>query len=396
MSYPWRLYVGVDALRHLTDEVHRAKAERVFIVCGKSVTNKTNLLTRIKDQLGALYAGVFDAMDKNTSWSAVRRGTDEARLARADMLIAVGGGSVIVGARVIAILLAENVEAGTLTGQYPNIQAGVIPSLVTTKPPIINVVTTPTSAMNRAGSEVKNDALNHRMEFYDPETRPIALFWDAEALLTSPPELIRSTGTTTFSESLRSLGVRYMNPLVEGNRIQAFRLAFRTLPRIMAEPHNVNLRIDLCAAAFLANRSADDSIDNPNEFDPVSSNAYALATALHIRYRHIRQGEAIAAVTPVVTRLTTPRDLDRGKRIATALGVLEGGMSAATATAAAADAMESFYRSIGMPTRVQELGVPETDLPLLAQDALKILSTDEREQPKEHADELLRLLQTAW
>lgn len=396
VSYPWHLYVGVDALRHLANEIRCAEAERVFVVCGQTVAHRTNLLKRIKDQLGLLYAGVFDAMDKDTSWSAVQRGTDEARLARADLLLAVGGGSVIVGARVMAILLAEKGHSYPQMNQYPDIQAAVSPSPIATKPPIINIVTTPTSAMNRAGAEVKNDALDHRMEFYDLETRPVALFWDAEALLTASPELIRSTGTTTFSESLRNLGVRYMNPLVEGNRLQAFRLAYRALPRVMAEPYNVNLRIDLCTAAFLANRSADDGADGPRESDPVSSNAYALATALHTRYHHIRQGEAYSAVTPVVTRLTLPRDADRGARIAAALGVLEKGMSAVTATATAADAMESFYRSIGMPTRIRELKICETDLPLLAQDAVKNLSADEREQPEERADEMLRLLRAAW
>ncbi len=396
VSYPWRLYVGVEALRHLADEARRANAKRAFVVCGQTVAHRTNLLPRIKDQLGTLYAGAFDAMDKDSSWPAVQKGADAARATEADLLIAVGGGSVIVGTRVVAILLGEKGDPFTLMTQYPEGGPAVSPRLTARKPPIINVLTTPTSAMNRAGSGLKNDALDHRMEFYDPKTRPVALFWDAEALLTAPPDLIRSTGTSTFSAALNSLGARSLNPLVEGDRIQAFRLAQRALPRVIAEPDNANLRIDLCAAAFLANRAADDGADRKRERDQASGNAYALATALHIRYHHVRQGEATSAVTPVVTRLTQPRGADAARRIAAALGVWEEGMSVETATVATADALESFYRSIGMPTRVRELKIPETDLPLLARDTLKNFNANPGAQPGDYANEMLRLLQAAW
>ena len=64
-------------------------------------------LQRVKDQLGSLYAGVFDAMDKDSSWPAVQQGIEAARAVGADLLIAIGGGSVIVGTRAVAILLAE-------------------------------------------------------------------------------------------------------------------------------------------------------------------------------------------------------------------------------------------------------------------------------------------------
>lgn len=396
VSFPWRLYAGVGALRHLAEEVRRHQAQRAFVVCGQTVAHRTNLLERVQDQLGTLYAGAFDAMDKDSTWPAVQRATEAARTAGADLLIAVGGGSVIVGTRVVAILLAEQGDPYALMTQYPPGQPAVSPRLLAPKPPIINVVTTPTTAMHRAGSGLKNDALDHRMEFYDPKTRPVALFWDVEALLTAPPELVRSTATTTFSGSLRSLGSRSMNPLVEGDHQQAFRLLHRTLPRILAEPDNATLRIDLCTAAFLANRAADDDVGRRRERDQASSNAYALATALHIRYHHVWQGEATSTVTPTVMRLTPPQDADGAERLATALGVWQDGMSAEAAITAAADALESFYRSLGMPTRVRELDIPEADLPLLVKDTLKNFNANPDLRSEDYTHTMLRLLQAAW
>jgi alcohol dehydrogenase class IV len=396
VSFPWRLHAGLNALDHLADEVRRTKAQRAFVVCGQTVAHKTNLMQRIKAQLVALYAGVFDAMDKDSSWPAVQQGIEAARAAEADLLIAVGGGSVMVGTRAIAILLAETGDPYALMTQYVVGQPAVSPRLLAPKPPIINIVTTPTTAMNRAGTGLKNDQLDHRMEFYDPKTRPVAIFWDAEALLTAPPDLLRSTATTTFTGALRNLGTPALNPLVEADRLQAFRLVSRALPRIMSEPDNVNLRIDLCAAALLENRAADDGADRRRERDQTSSRAYALATALHIRYDHVRQGEATSAVMPSVTRLTPPRDASAASQIAEALRVWTEGMSADAAAVATANALESLYRSIGMPTRVRELGIPEDDLPLLARDTLKNFNANPGVRSESYVDDMLQLLRAAW
>jgi len=396
VSYPLRLHAGLDALSQLETEVKRQNAQRAFVVCGRTVATKTNLLDRIREQLGPRFAGVFDAMDKDSTWPAVERGTAAARDADADLLIAVGGGSVMVGTRVIAVLLGEPGDPFELMTQYPEGKPAYSPRLLAPKPPIINVVTTPTTAMNRAGSGLKNEALDHRMEFYDPKTRPVALFWDAEALLSAPAELIRSTATTTFSSALRALGSRDMNPLVEGDRQQAFRLLHRSLPKIMTEPDNAALRIDLCTAAFLENRAADDDQGRRRGRDATSASAYALATALHIRYDHVWQGEATSSVMPVVTRLTPPAEVDVAARIAEALGVWREGMSSREAAEATADRLEAIYRDIDMPTRVHELDIPQADLPLLAQDTLKNFNANPGLRADDYQEQMLKLLQAAW
>ena len=58
---------------------------------------------------------------------------------------------------------------------------------------------TPTNAMNRAGTGLKNPDLDHRMEYFDPKTRPHSIFLDEGVLLSSPPDVIRSTATTVFA-----------------------------------------------------------------------------------------------------------------------------------------------------------------------------------------------------
>jgi alcohol dehydrogenase class IV len=228
-SYAWRLYSGEGVLEQIAGELDRARARRAFVVCGQTVARETRLLHRIQEAVGARYAGAFTRMDKDSSYVRVSEATEAAREAGADLLIAVGGGSVIVGTRAVAIFLAEQGDPFELMTQYPAGKPAYSPRLLAPKPPIMNVVTTPTSAMNRAGTGLRNDDLDHRMEYFDPKTRPTAIFWDFEALLSAPAWLLRSTGTTTFTGALGAVITPSQSPLVEGDRLHAFRLAKRAV-----------------------------------------------------------------------------------------------------------------------------------------------------------------------
>jgi hypothetical protein len=65
--------------------------------------------------------------------------------------------------------------------QYPEGKSAYSPRLLAPKPPIINIPTTPNSAVNRAGTGLKNPDLDHRMEYFDPKTRPQAIVLDEDA-----------------------------------------------------------------------------------------------------------------------------------------------------------------------------------------------------------------------
>ena len=130
--------------------------------------------------------------------------------------------------------------------------------------------------------------------------------------------------------------------------------------------------------------------------DPIGSGSYALATAIHLRYHHVGQGEATAALVPTVVRRMDPVEADAAIRLAEALEVGKVGMSTAEANAASADALTAFYRSIGMPLRVRELEIPRQDLPLLARAALKNFNANPGQRSADQVEWMLALLEAAW
>src|SRR5690242_7989629 len=146
VSFPLRLYSGEGALENLTRVLDRNKTRRALVICGRSVSRKTNLIARIRDIAGERVVGVYDEMIREAPLENVQAAVQAARNAEADMLIAVGAGTVIKATRIVAILLAENKPPEELMTQYPPTGPAISPKLLAPKVPIINVLTAPTSA----------------------------------------------------------------------------------------------------------------------------------------------------------------------------------------------------------------------------------------------------------
>jgi alcohol dehydrogenase class IV len=395
-GYPWRLYCGRQVIEQsLHEATDRAGAKRAFVVCSRSVNRRTDTVRRIEAALGDRYAGVFDGIEKDSTYASVHAATQAATAAEADLLIAVGGGSVIVATRAVAIFMAEPGDPFQIMTQYPEGKPAFSPRLLAPKPPIINMPTTPNSAMNRAGTGLKNPALDHRMEYFDPKTRPQAIFLDEQALLSAPPELICSSATTVFAGLVGAMAQTDMNPLAEGDRNQAFRLANRAYLRLADEPANPSLRIDLCIAAFLMNRAEDDG--SPRFRSATFSGNYAVSTALHVRYPHVGQGESTSVVHATKIRLSEAGDARSARQVAEALAVWRDGMDGRAAALAVADRLEALYARIGVPTRLRQLDIPREDLPVIAHDTVKNFNANRGvRSPEAQIEDALRLLDAAY
>jgi alcohol dehydrogenase class IV len=264
------------------------------------------------------------------------------------------------------------------------------------KLPIINIPTTPNSAVNRAGSGLKNPDLDHRMEYFDPKTRPHSVFLDEGVLLTAPADVVRSTATTVFAGTVASLAQLEQNPLVLGDHRTAFDLAHRAYLRLMDELENPALRIDLALAAFLQNRAED---DGRRRFagGPFAGN-YAVSTALHVRYPSVGQGESTSVVHATALRRSADRVTEaEALKVGQAMGVWQDGMSPADAAHAVADRLEAIYAQTGVPTKVSQLGIPQDDLIGIARETTKNFNFNRGTRSEEdQVQDALSLLQAAW
>ena len=395
-NYPLRLCCGRQAIEQgLKEAVDRTRAKRAFVVCSKSVNQRTDTVRRIEAVLGDRYAGVYDGIEKDSTYVSVRAAKEAATAAGADLLIAAGGGSVMVATRVVAIFMAEPGDPFQIMTQYPEGKPAYSPRLLAPKPPIINIPTTPTSAMNRSGAGLKNPDLDHRMEYFDPKTRPQAVFLDDDALLSAPPDLIRSTGTTVFASHVSAMSATEINPLAEASRNHAFRLAYRAYPRLADELDSPSPRIDLSIAALLQDRAEDDGFHRYR--GGAFSGNYAVSTALHVRYPHVGQGESTSVVHATKIRLSEKIDAAAARQIAEALEVWRDGMDARQAAVAVADRLETLYSHVGAPTRLRQLDIPRDDLRTIANETVKNFNFNPGlRSAEDQIEDALRLIEAAY
>jgi alcohol dehydrogenase class IV len=384
-----RVYAGQDALGNLPAEVKRQRARRAFVLCGRSVAQKTDLIARIRALLGESFAGIYDEVGKDTPLEDITAARDLARECAADLIIAVGGGSVIQGGRVLAILLAEKGAPEELCTQYPEFGNAISPKLMEKKLPIINVLTVATAAQNRGGSPAKKG--DYRLEFFDPKTVPVALFWDADALMTAPASMMRNSAASLIWRCAMDMGYERATPLGHHSRKMIFDLTREALPRMLEDP---GARIELCIATYLQNRAESDGDTRTKHW--VGRVVYAFATSIFNKFGNVGQGEARAALTPVVMRRFGERDPACMCRMAEALGAWKQGDPAGEAHLRAADALRGIFDSLSMPRTLTDIKVPREALPELLENSLRNFNADPKREFIKERDLLREVLQACW
>jgi len=383
-----RVYAGKDALGNLPAEVKRHRARRAFILCGRSVSQKSDLIARIRTLLGESFAGLYDRLRKDTPLEDVIEARDAARACGADLIIAVGGGTAMQGGRLLAMLLAEKGAPGEICTQYPEFGAAISPKLLEKKLPIINVLTMATSAQNRGGSPVKQGG--YRLEFFDPKTSPAALIWDADALMTAPDSMVRNSATSFVWRSAMDMGYTKTTPLSHYSRKMIFDMISGTLPRL----NTPEARIELCIATYLQNREASDGGTRTNHW--AGRVVYAFSTSIFNMFDHVGQGEARAALCPTVMRHLGPRDPECMCRIAKALGVWKEGDPVDQAHLRAADELRRIFDSLGMPKTLGDIKVPRDAAPVLLENSLKNFNADPKREFVKERDLLEKVLNDCW
>lgn len=384
-----RLHAGDDALDMLPREAARLDARRAFVLCGHSVATRTPLLERIRALLDERYAGAYTALRKDAPLEDVEAAARDARSHGADLLIAVGAGSVLKAARVVAIALGEDRPLHDLATRYVAGQPPHSPRLSRPKPAIFNVLTAATSAQNRAGAALRRADGGARLEFFDPKTRPAALFWDTEALLTAPPSLALSTGLGVYWRALMNAGaLRQANPLVQASRLHAYTLSHAALPR-MGEPRDGRARLDMCAAALLQNRDEDDG-GRPFDAHWIARAVYALGAALFNRVPRLDQGTTHAVLTAPAIRHFAGLCPDAVAQIGLALGL---SAQDAAVPRHVATAVRDRFDAMALPRSLA--GVSRTDCEHALEASLYNFNADRARELARHRDRLHAILTEA-
>lgn len=382
ISHRCRILAGKDALAALPAELRRAGASRVLVFCGATVARRTSLIDGIRTLLGPACAAVFDRAPRHGDFDALCAAADIVRAQELDGIVAVGAGSVLMAARIVAIRAAEEGDWTGLVTRYPEGLPPVSPRLDQPKVPIFNVLTAATTAQDRAGAAALHGT--SRLEFFDPKTRPAAIFWDGQALATAPPSLALSTGLAVLWWGWMLSGSHAAaNPLSAANARESHALASDAYARL-ADTADIGARIEMCAAALLLDRYEDDGT-SPFDAHWVLRVCYALGGGIFIRAHDIDPGAVYAILTPAAMRFFGERDRD-------ALQPLCGGEGHDLEAGARA-----WLGRLALPAlRLRDLGVQRSWFAGVRDAAMRNVNADRHGQLRHEAALLDATLEAAW
>lgn len=180
------------------------------------------------------------------TFELVRTGAARAREARCEVVVAIGGGSVIDTGKAIAMLLAN--------GGDPLDYAEVIGSSRPIVHPSIPFVAVPTTA--GAGSEATRNAVlaspEHRVKvsLRSPLMLPRVALVDPELALGLPPALTAATGMDALSQLIEPYVSCRANPMTDALCRDGIARAARALPRAFEDGSDLAARTDLALAAL--------------------------------------------------------------------------------------------------------------------------------------------------
>ncbi len=326
-----RVHFGAGSLSKLEEEVR--SFDRAFIVTGRTLYEEANLVRRVEALLGGKHTGTFARMGQHTPGSAVERAAGEAEMAAADLLVSVGGGSVIDGTKAVARQLGYAAQ--------------------------VAVPTTLSAAEWAHRTGVTDEAEGRKSGFVDAKVVPAVVILDPEATVFTPERLWLSTGIRALDHAVEGVLYGGEHPVTDVTGLEGMRRLFEYLPRSRSEPEDLEVRAELQVAAWLS------------YFAPLNTPmglSHALGRRIGASYNVPHGITSCITLAPSLDLMRERAAEERWKR-------LERALSGDPAKRVAA-----LVKDLGLPNRLRDVGVPEEDLEKVAdefgdrsEDALAIL-----------------------
>ncbi len=220
-----------------------ARGGHALIVTG-SLSGRTDFVLRDLANQGLQTTHVSVANEPTTSMIAA--GVDTARAAGCDVVVGIGGGSVIDGGKAIAALLTNH---GNLIDYLEVIGKGQ--SIDYAPAPYIAVPTTAGT-----GAEVTRNAVlmspEHQVKvsMRSPLMLPQIALIDPELTCSMPPAVTASTGLDAFTQLLEAFVSTGANPLTDGICREGLQRAAGALERVYRHGDDETAREDMCFASL--------------------------------------------------------------------------------------------------------------------------------------------------
>src|SRR5260221_13483560 len=378
-----RVVYGKPAGPALRAEAERLGAHRVFVTTSKSVAQSA-LLAEVIRELGDRYAGVYAGITAHSPRPCVVEGAALAREAKADLIVAVGGGSVIDATKVMLIALWQGATAIDDLDLYRagRPKEGAAPPSESIKPAadavrMIAVPTTLSAAEFNAFAGVSDPRKGVQESFGHRLVVPRAIVLDPAATLATPMDLMLSTGLKAVDHAVERLCSQQANPFAIGTATEALKLLSAALPGHKAKPDDIEVRLNLQFGMWLSIGAGTSGVG----VGASHGIGHVPGAACHVPHGHTS-----CVMLPSVLRWNLPANEERQKRVSEAFGKPD---------TPAADLVADLVQAPGPPGRLFEVGVGKDRFREIAEKSMHDRAVLNNPRPINGPAEVMEILELA-
>ena len=365
-AFPTTILFGSGAVSRLPEELQKRGIGKPLLVTDAGLA-RTPLFARV----AALAPGavVFSKVEPNPTEQNVLDGVAAYRANQCDGIVGLGGGSPLDAAKAIRLKVTH---ALPLAGYDDLLDGGNLIS--SNLPPYIAVATT-----SGTGSEVSRStvitlaATNRKTVIFSPHLIPTLAIGDPELTLALPAPMTAGTGMDAFTHNVEAYISKGYHPVCDAIALEGARLAWENLPRVMAQPGDLEARSRMMMASMMG------AIAFQKGLGATHSLAHPLSSDCGMHH-----GTANAVMLPHVFEFNKEAAAGRLEDLAARFG---GGD--------VVQRIRELNRAAGIAPRLRDFGVREEQLPGLAgkaiQDGCHLLNP----RPCTRED-LLVLYRAAW
>lgn len=296
----------------------------------------------------------FDGVVPNPPTTVVELGRQVAQAAECDVVLAVGGGSSIDTAKIIAATInAEELDWAHWFATYDS-PFGDIANLPAPVVPLIAVPTTSGTGSQVTQAAVITHVEQHaKLTLFHPEFFPVEAVIDPELMLTLPPRMTAMTGFDAFSHAFESFTGTRPSPFVDQLALQAMKLVVDNLPKVVADGSDIQGRCDLATADALGGIS----LANGGAGAP-----HPLGEILGSQKTNLPHGLTLAVVYPAYVQLQWRKQPQRYAQVAELFGAVGSTEEKAQSLAGH---LVTFLKEIGLESNLTQVGVSKQDVEAL-------------------------------
>ena len=376
-----RVHFGTPAAQALQTEATQRGACRIFVVTGRTLHRKTDAVQTALAQIAPQVVGLFDECTEHTPRDSVIALAAALRAARADLIVSIGGGTVIDTVKVALVALAQGLTQIEQLDDW-HMRVAADGSRVTPQPgpPPCRQIAVPTTLSGAEFSDLggcTDTRFGTKQGYTGALIGPAAVILDPRITLHTPARLWLSTGLRAIDHAVEALCSINAQPLIDATSVRALALLARSLGAYARDLADLDARLDGQMGAWLAATSI-------RRTDYGASHGIGHALGADAGVPH---GITSCVLLPTVMRYNAAACPAQMAEIAAALG--NPGRSAA-------DQVEDLIASLGLPTRIGQLGIAHERLPVIAQKAMANPWVHTNPRKISDAAQLQALLQQAW